>query len=127
MPPAPTLIGKWSQAPALYELVIAIVLVVVPSLTVTFWRRVVESQSTTYRWSVPAYAALKFSRSRSCELSNQVAARRCVWSGLSSARTSVVGLAHTKRLPCSTVRVAFGSTTRSVELFHAPRAYPSAP
>ena len=53
-PPAPTLTGKCIQAPALKSVVIATVLVVVPSLTVTFSRRAVESQSTAYRWSVPA-------------------------------------------------------------------------
>ncbi len=52
-PPAPTLTGKCIQAPVLKSVVIAIVLVVVPSLTITFWRRVVESQSTAYRWRVP--------------------------------------------------------------------------
>ena len=45
-PPEPTLTGKCIQAPALKSVVIATVLVVVPSLTITFWRRAVESQST---------------------------------------------------------------------------------
>jgi hypothetical protein len=45
LPPAATLIGKWSQAPAAYELVMGIVVVVPPTVTLILWRRVVESQS----------------------------------------------------------------------------------
>src|SRR3989304_4813876 len=45
-PPPGTLIGKCIQAPALKEVVMLTVLVVVPSATVTFWRRVELSQSS---------------------------------------------------------------------------------
>src|SRR4051794_36434060 len=58
VPPAPTVIGTWTQAPLLKP-VMPIVRGPVPSSTVTLAVRPRAFQSTAYRWIVPLYALAK--------------------------------------------------------------------
>ena len=102
-PPPPTLTGKCIQAPALKSVVIATVLVVVPSVTITFWRRAVVvpvdgvqvERARVGRWRSQPHPDLAVVASVGRPPLRPL--------GALSARTSVVGAAQVARTPCSSV------------------------